>query len=205
MPLTHRRDFSGRCMWRRPETPISSDFGAHLRKCTNQFDHFFEAAVPDDLDDHVRAVQDDAVAAPEWEGPPGRVRGHLHRGLPPWIPRPSVRGGNEVPAQQGKRSRFAARADRRLLPRTGGFRGGCVSTSPRPLWRGMQPPLRTRRSTLGTLIAAVGPCSDDRRRPWRLGARPRPQRGAAPVGGRAAGLRLRRGVGACRELPAGQH
>ncbi|MEU0175250.1 aminoglycoside phosphotransferase family protein [Streptomyces massasporeus] len=61
-----------------PEAPISSDFGAHPKKCTDGFDHFFHAVVPDDIADDVRAVWDDAVAAPEWEGPPLWVHGDLH-------------------------------------------------------------------------------------------------------------------------------
>jgi aminoglycoside phosphotransferase (APT) family kinase protein len=60
------------------EAPIVSDFGAHPKKCTDGFDHFFHAVVPDDLADDVRAVWDDAVAAPEWEGPPLWVHGDLH-------------------------------------------------------------------------------------------------------------------------------
>ncbi|MET7846582.1 aminoglycoside phosphotransferase family protein, partial [Streptomyces sp. NPDC005356] len=60
------------------EAPISSDFGAHPKKCTDGFDRFFHAVVPDDLADAVRAVWDDAVAAPEWEGPPLWVHGDLH-------------------------------------------------------------------------------------------------------------------------------
>lgn len=60
------------------DAPPSSDRGAHPKKCTDGFDHFFHAVVPDDLADGVRAVWDDAVAAPEWEGPPVWVHGDLH-------------------------------------------------------------------------------------------------------------------------------
>ncbi|NGN65003.1 aminoglycoside phosphotransferase family protein [Streptomyces sp. A7024] len=60
------------------DAPIMADRGDHPRKCTPGFDHFFDAVVPDDLADGVRAVWDDAVAAPEWEGPPVWVHGDLH-------------------------------------------------------------------------------------------------------------------------------
>ncbi|UXY25169.1 aminoglycoside phosphotransferase family protein [Streptomyces sp. HUAS TT20] len=60
------------------DAPISEDRGDHPKKCTDGFDHFFHAVVPDDLAAEVRAVWDDAVAAPEWEGPPLWVHGDLH-------------------------------------------------------------------------------------------------------------------------------
>lgn len=60
------------------DAPISRDRGDHPRKCTDGFDHFFHAVVPDDLAGDVRALWDDAVAAPEWEGPPLWVHGDLH-------------------------------------------------------------------------------------------------------------------------------
>ncbi|MYW43861.1 aminoglycoside phosphotransferase family protein [Streptomyces sp. SID161] len=60
------------------DAPMSADRGDHPKKCTDGFDHFFHAVVPDDLADDVRAVWDDAVAAPEWEGPPLWVHGDLH-------------------------------------------------------------------------------------------------------------------------------
>ncbi|MDH6220992.1 aminoglycoside phosphotransferase family protein [Streptomyces pseudovenezuelae] len=60
------------------DAPISEDRGEHPKKCTDGFDHFFHAVVPDDLADDVRAVWDDAVAAPKWEGPPLWVHGDLH-------------------------------------------------------------------------------------------------------------------------------
>ncbi|WP_406446963.1 phosphotransferase [Streptomyces sp. NBC_01613] len=51
------------------EAPIATDRGAHPRNCTDGFDHFFHAVAPDDdVAADVRAVWDDAVAAPEWEG-----------------------------------------------------------------------------------------------------------------------------------------
>lgn len=60
------------------EAPVSTDFGAHPRNCADGFEHFFEAVVPDDIATEVRAVWDDAVAAPAWEGPPVWVHGDLH-------------------------------------------------------------------------------------------------------------------------------
>lgn len=60
------------------EAPIATDRGAHPRDCTGGFDYFFHAVALDDLADDVRAVWDDAVAAPEWEGPPLWVHGDLH-------------------------------------------------------------------------------------------------------------------------------
>ncbi|WP_016697207.1 aminoglycoside phosphotransferase family protein [Actinoalloteichus spitiensis] len=58
--------------------PTSEDRGGHPKECADGFDGFFRAVVPDDLADDVRAVWDDAVAAPEWEGPPLWVHGDLH-------------------------------------------------------------------------------------------------------------------------------
>ncbi|MFF9410374.1 aminoglycoside phosphotransferase family protein [Streptomyces anandii] len=60
------------------DAPISEDRGDHPIKCTDGFDHFFRSVVLDDLADDVRALWDDAVAAPEWEGPPLWVHGDLH-------------------------------------------------------------------------------------------------------------------------------
>ncbi len=60
------------------DAPLSGDRGAHPKKCTDSFDGFFQAVAPDDLADAVRAVWDDAVAAPEWEGPQLWVHGDLH-------------------------------------------------------------------------------------------------------------------------------
>jgi aminoglycoside phosphotransferase (APT) family kinase protein len=57
------------------DAPISEDRGDHPKKCTDGFDHFFHAVAPDDIADDVRAVWDDAVAAPEW---PVWVHGDLH-------------------------------------------------------------------------------------------------------------------------------
>lgn len=60
------------------DAPISETRGGHPGECTEGFDHFFHAVVPDDLADRVRAVWEDAVAAPAWKGPPSWVHGDLH-------------------------------------------------------------------------------------------------------------------------------
>jgi aminoglycoside phosphotransferase (APT) family kinase protein len=63
------------------EAPTSSDRGAHLRKCTDGFEKFLQAVAPGGTAADVRAVRavwDEAVAAPEWEGPPVWVHGDLH-------------------------------------------------------------------------------------------------------------------------------
>ncbi|MGW4396634.1 aminoglycoside phosphotransferase family protein [Amycolatopsis nivea] len=60
------------------DAPIATDRGAHLRDCTGGFEEFFAAVALDGLADDVRAVWDDAVAAPAWEGPPVWVHGDLH-------------------------------------------------------------------------------------------------------------------------------
>ncbi|SEF55788.1 Predicted kinase, aminoglycoside phosphotransferase (APT) family [Actinacidiphila yanglinensis] len=60
------------------DAPTASDFGAHPKDCTEGFDHFFQAAAPTDLADRIREVWGEAVAAPEWEGPPVWVHGDLH-------------------------------------------------------------------------------------------------------------------------------
>ncbi|MET8630845.1 aminoglycoside phosphotransferase family protein [Kitasatospora sp. NPDC004669] len=61
------------------DAPAASDFGAHPRECTDGFESFLQAV---DLggfaEDDIRAVWDDAVAAPEWEGPRVWVHGDLH-------------------------------------------------------------------------------------------------------------------------------
>ncbi|MEV7175370.1 phosphotransferase [Kitasatospora sp. NPDC093679] len=61
------------------DAPTASDFGAPPEDCTDGFEHFLRAV---DLgpvsEDDVRAVWDDAVAAPAWEGPPVWVHGDLH-------------------------------------------------------------------------------------------------------------------------------
>jgi aminoglycoside phosphotransferase (APT) family kinase protein len=60
------------------DAPISEDRGGHPKECLDGFGYFFHAVVPDDLAADVRSVWDDAVAAPEWEGPPLWVHGDLH-------------------------------------------------------------------------------------------------------------------------------
>lgn len=61
--------------------PADTGRGAHPRDCTDGFNHFLgsldAASVGVDVVD-VRAVWDDAVAAPVWEGPPVWVHGDLH-------------------------------------------------------------------------------------------------------------------------------
>ncbi len=60
------------------EAPTASDRGAHPGKYTDGFDEFMRAVAPGGIADELRAVWDDAVAAPEWEGPPVWVHGDLH-------------------------------------------------------------------------------------------------------------------------------
>ncbi|MEW2167615.1 aminoglycoside phosphotransferase family protein [Streptomyces sp. NPDC007084] len=60
------------------DAPAGSDRGAPPRDCSDGFDHFFRAVAPDDDAGAVRAVWDDAVAAPGWEGPPLWAHGDLH-------------------------------------------------------------------------------------------------------------------------------
>jgi aminoglycoside phosphotransferase (APT) family kinase protein len=59
------------------EAPVATDRGAHPRNCADGFEYFFKAVTPD-LAAEVRAVWDDAVAAPAWQGPPVWVHGDLH-------------------------------------------------------------------------------------------------------------------------------
>jgi aminoglycoside phosphotransferase (APT) family kinase protein len=61
------------------DAPVDTGRGAHPKDCTNGFDQFFDSvdAIGSDAAD-VRAVWDDAVAAPAWEGPPVWVHGDLH-------------------------------------------------------------------------------------------------------------------------------
>ncbi|MDQ0987717.1 aminoglycoside phosphotransferase family protein [Streptomyces sp. V2I9] len=58
--------------------PTAPDRGGHPSRYTEGFDHFFQAVAPHDVADEVRAVQDDAVAAAAWGGPPVWVHGDLH-------------------------------------------------------------------------------------------------------------------------------
>jgi aminoglycoside phosphotransferase (APT) family kinase protein len=61
------------------DAPDASDFGAHPKECTDGFENFLQAV---DLggfaESDIRAVWDDAVAAPEWDGPRVWVHGDLH-------------------------------------------------------------------------------------------------------------------------------
>ncbi len=69
------------------DAPASSDRGAHPKECTDGFEKFLQAIAPGGIAADVRAVRavravrdvwDDAVAAPEWEGPPVWLHGDLH-------------------------------------------------------------------------------------------------------------------------------
>ncbi|MFJ6809824.1 aminoglycoside phosphotransferase family protein [Streptomyces anulatus] len=60
------------------DAPAGSDRGGHPGAHAEGFDRLFHDLVPDGIADEVRAVWDDAVAAPEWEGPPLWVHGDLH-------------------------------------------------------------------------------------------------------------------------------
>ncbi len=60
------------------DAAISENCGEHPKKCTDGFDHFFHAVAPGDVAGEARDVRDDAVAAPEWQGPPVWVHGDLH-------------------------------------------------------------------------------------------------------------------------------
>lgn len=61
------------------EAPDAPDRGGHPRECTGGFEDFLRAV---DLggfaEDGIRAVWDDAVAAPGWQGPRVWVHGDLH-------------------------------------------------------------------------------------------------------------------------------
>ncbi|MFE2408552.1 phosphotransferase [Kitasatospora sp. NPDC059408] len=61
------------------DAPAASDFGAHPRECTDGFEGFLRAVeLGGFAEDDIRAVWDDAVAAPEWDGPRVWVHGDLH-------------------------------------------------------------------------------------------------------------------------------
>ncbi|APU15026.1 MULTISPECIES: aminoglycoside phosphotransferase family protein [Actinoalloteichus] len=63
------------------EAPASSDRGAHPKNCTDGFEEFVHAIAPGGVTADIRAVRavwGDAVAAPEWEGPPVWLHGDLH-------------------------------------------------------------------------------------------------------------------------------
>jgi aminoglycoside phosphotransferase (APT) family kinase protein len=60
------------------EAPTSSDRGAHPKNCTDGFTKLVHAVAPSVVSAAVRSVWDDAVAAPEWEGPSVWLHGDLH-------------------------------------------------------------------------------------------------------------------------------
>ncbi|GLZ79583.1 hypothetical protein Afil01_43900 [Actinorhabdospora filicis] len=60
------------------DAPAATDRGAHPKDCARGFDYFFQSVALGDIAEEVRAVWDDAVAAPEWAGPPVWVHGDLH-------------------------------------------------------------------------------------------------------------------------------
>jgi aminoglycoside phosphotransferase (APT) family kinase protein len=62
------------------DAPAGGGFGAHPRECAGGFEHFIGSV---DLggsfaEDEIRAVWDDAAAAPAWQGPRVWVHGDLH-------------------------------------------------------------------------------------------------------------------------------
>lgn len=63
------------------DAPVDPGRGAHPKDSTNGFDRFFGSLDADVIGSDaadVRAIWDDAVAAPAWEGPPVWVHGDLH-------------------------------------------------------------------------------------------------------------------------------
>jgi aminoglycoside phosphotransferase (APT) family kinase protein len=63
------------------DAPADTGRGAHPKDCADGFDRFFGSVDADAIGSDaaaVRAVWDDAVAAPPWEGPPVWVHGDLH-------------------------------------------------------------------------------------------------------------------------------
>ncbi|MFJ9553639.1 phosphotransferase [Nocardiopsis sp. NPDC101807] len=63
------------------EAPVDTGRGAHPAHCAEGFDRFSGSLEADAIGSDtaaVRAVWDDAVAAPGWEGPPVWVHGDLH-------------------------------------------------------------------------------------------------------------------------------
>lgn len=60
------------------DAPGVVDRGAHPGAYTEGFDHLLRSVALDGRGDGARAVWDDAVAAPAWEGPPVLVHGDLH-------------------------------------------------------------------------------------------------------------------------------
>lgn len=60
------------------DAPADTGRGAHPKDCTDGFTQFFDAVAIGSDAAAVRAVWDDAVGAPTWEGPPVWVHGDLH-------------------------------------------------------------------------------------------------------------------------------
>ncbi|PYC88536.1 aminoglycoside phosphotransferase [Streptomyces tateyamensis] len=61
------------------DAPDASDRGAHPKECTEGFERLLQAVdLARSTQDGIRAVWDDAVAAPRWEGPRVWVHGDLH-------------------------------------------------------------------------------------------------------------------------------
>ena len=64
-----------------PCAPVDTGRGAHPKDCTDVFDQFLDSVDADAIGATtagLRAVWDEAVAAPAWEGPPVWVHGDLH-------------------------------------------------------------------------------------------------------------------------------
>ncbi|MFB6858630.1 aminoglycoside phosphotransferase family protein [Streptomyces sp. NPDC056341] len=60
------------------DAPVDTVRGVHAEGCAETFEEFFQAVAPSHIADQVRAVWDEAVAAPAWQGPPVWVHGDLH-------------------------------------------------------------------------------------------------------------------------------
>ncbi|MFG2662562.1 aminoglycoside phosphotransferase family protein, partial [Streptomyces sp. NPDC048425] len=60
------------------DAPVDAVRDVHAQGCAETFEQFFQAVAPSHLADQVRAVWDEAVAAPAWQGPPVWVHGDLH-------------------------------------------------------------------------------------------------------------------------------
>ncbi|MFB7715723.1 aminoglycoside phosphotransferase family protein [Streptomyces sp. NPDC056105] len=60
------------------DAPVDTVRGVHTQECAETFEQLFQAVAPSHLADQVRAVWDEAVAAPAWQGPPVWVHGDLH-------------------------------------------------------------------------------------------------------------------------------
>ncbi|WP_063771083.1 phosphotransferase, partial [Streptacidiphilus neutrinimicus] len=61
------------------DAPKSSDRGGHPKECTDGFEHLLQAVdLGSAAERDLKAVWDDAVAAPQWRGPRVWVHGDLH-------------------------------------------------------------------------------------------------------------------------------